>query len=78
MASNHAMDIVSKVDMQEVTNAVSQAMMEIKQRYDFKGSVSKIELNEKENKLILASDDEFKMKSVVDILQSKLVKKKVN
>ena len=71
MASNHAMDIVSKVDMQEVTNAVSQAMMEIKQRYDFKGSVSKIELNEKENKLILASDDEFKMKSVVDILQSK-------
>jgi len=78
MASNHAMDIVSKVDMQEVTNAVSQAMMEIKQRYDFKGSVSKIELNEKENKLILASDDEFKMKSVVDILQSKLVKRKVS
>jgi hypothetical protein len=72
------MDIVSKVNMQEVTNAVNQAMMEIKQRYDFKGSVSKIELNSKENKLVLASDDEFKMKSVVDILQNKLVKRSVS
>ncbi|MDP6625096.1 MAG: YajQ family cyclic di-GMP-binding protein [Nitrospinota bacterium] len=78
MAGNHSMDIVSKVNMQEVTNAVNQAMMEIKQRYDFKGSVSKIELNSKENKLVLASDDEFKMKSVVDILQNKLVKRSVS
>ena len=78
MASNHSMDIVSKVNMQEVTNAVNQAMMEIKQRFDFKKSISKIELNTKEHKLALVSDDEFKMKSVVDILQNKLAKRSVS
>jgi hypothetical protein len=72
------MDIVSKVNMQEVTNAVNQAMMEIKQRFDFKKSISKIELNTKEHKLALVSDDEFKMKSVVDILQNKLAKRSVS
>tara|TARA_Y100000294_G_scaffold22564_1_gene19124 strand:- start:1604 stop:2101 length:498 start_codon:yes stop_codon:yes gene_type:complete len=78
MAGNHSMDIVSNVNMQEVTNAVSQAMMEITQRFDFKKSISKIELNSKEDKLVLLSDDEFKMKSVIDILQNKLIKRSVS
>ena len=78
MASDSSFDVVSRVDMQEVNNAVNQAMSEIKQRYDFKGSVSKIDLNEKDEKLVLLSDDEFKLKSVVDILQSKLVKRGVS
>lgn len=78
MASDCSFDVVSRIDMPEVSNAVNQAMMEIKQRYDFKGSVSKIELNEKEHKLVLTSDDEFKLKSVVDVLQSKLVRRGVS
>ena len=70
-------DVVSKVDMQEVDNAVNQARKEIGQRYDFKGSKSSIELNQKENTITLVSDDEFKMKSVVDVLQTKLIKRGV-
>ena len=71
-------DIVSKVDLAEAVNAIDQAMREIKQRYDFRGSVSKIELNQNENKITLTSDDEFKLKSVIDVLQSKLVKRSIS
>jgi hypothetical protein len=63
--------------MPEVLNAVQQAVKEIQQRYDLKDSKSSIELNEKENKIVLASSDDFKLKAVVDILESKLVKRKV-
>ena len=52
--------------------------MEIRQRYDFKGSKSEIQLEPKENQLVLISDDEFKLKAVVDILQSKLVRRQVS
>jgi uncharacterized protein YajQ (UPF0234 family) len=69
-------DIVSKVDMQEVNNAVNQASKEISQRYDFKGSKSEI-TQEKESVKILA-DDDFKLKAVVDILQSKFIKRGIS
>ncbi len=78
MAKNCSFDIVSNVDLQEVKNAVNQAMMEIRQRFDFKGSKSEISLDEKVPALNLISDDDHKMKSVVDILESKLVKRKVS
>jgi uncharacterized protein YajQ (UPF0234 family) len=69
-------DIVSKVDLQEVTNAVQQALKEIHTRYDLKDSKSDIQLDEKEA-LVLTSADEFKLKAVTDVLQSKLVKRNV-
>jgi len=68
-------DIVSKVDLQEVRNAVNQTLSEVRQRYDFKNVKCSVELREKE--LALTSDDEFKLKSMVEILISKLVKRKV-
>lgn len=77
MAKSCSFDIVSEVDLSEVRNAVNQSMMEIRQRFDFKNSKSSIELDEKEHCLLLVSDDELKLKSVVDILQGKLVKRKV-
>ncbi len=77
MASECSFDVVSKVDMSEVRNAVDQAMKEIGQRYDFKGSISKIEIKEG-TALILTSDDEIKLKAVVDVLQSKLHKRGVS
>jgi uncharacterized protein YajQ (UPF0234 family) len=77
MADTSSFDIVSKVDLQEVDNALNQARKEVIQRYDFKGSKTSIDLKEKENQIILISDDDFKMKAVVDILQSKFVKRNV-
>jgi cyclic-di-GMP-binding protein len=68
-------DIVSKIDLAEVNNAVQQALKEIHQRFDLKDSKSDIQLNEKDNKLVLASQDEFKLKAVTDVL--KLVKRNV-
>src|SRR5262249_1070424 len=75
MAQDFSFDVVSKVDLQEVQNAVQQASKEIGQRFDFRGSKSKIEWNEKELQLTLTSDDEHKLKSVVDILETRLVKR---
>jgi len=70
-------DVVSKVDLQEVSNAVQQASKEIATRFDFRGSASKIELKEKELELVLTSDDDHKIKSVIDILETKLVRRGV-
>jgi len=75
MSSESAFDIVSKVDMQELNNAIQQAEREIETRFDFKGSKSSISL-EKED-LVVASDDEHKLKNVLDILLSKMVKRGV-
>ncbi len=75
MASEYSFDIVSKVDMQEVNNAVTQALKEIETRFDFKGSKSSIKLEGES--LVVASDDEYRLKSVLDILQSKLIKRNV-
>ena len=74
---DNSFDVVSKIEMPEVQNAVQQALKEVQQRFDLKDSHSNIELKEKENKVILTSKDEFKLKAVVDILQSKLVKRNV-
>jgi len=74
---DNTFDVVSKIELPEVLNAVQQALKEVQQRYDLKDSHSNIELNEKDNKIALASKDEFKMKAVVEILESKLVKRKV-
>jgi len=76
MASDNSFDIVSDVDLMEVSNAVQQAMKEIRQRFDFKGSVSDIAL-EKET-LTLHSDDESRLKAVIDILAGKLAKRGVS
>lgn len=71
-------DIVSEVDIQEVDNAVNQAVKELSQRFDFKGSKSKIEFNRNENVITIIGDDDFKLKGVKDILESKIVKRKIN
>ncbi len=78
MAKQNSFDIVSKIEIDEVRNAVNQALKEIHQRFDLKGSGSSIELDDKAAKLTLASADEWKLKAVIDILQSKLVKRGVS
>ena len=70
-------DIVSKVDVQEVDNAVNQAIKEMQQRYDFKDSKSEIKWDKKAE-IILTGDNDNKLKSVVDMLQTKLVKRGVS
>ena len=75
MAAENSFDVVSKIEMTEVTNAVTQATKEISQRFDFKGSKSSI--TQEKDALVILSDDEYKLKSVVDILQGKLVKRGV-
>ena len=68
-------DVVSNVDMQEVKNAISQAMKEISTRFDLKGSSSAIELQGKE--ILISSGDDSKMKAVRDVLEERLVKRSV-
>ena len=77
MADTNSFDIVSEVDLQEVDNAINQARKEIAQRFDFKGSKSSIDLDQKEKQVTVHSDDDFKLKSVIDILQGKLIKRGV-
>jgi uncharacterized protein YajQ (UPF0234 family) len=76
MAEN-SFDVVSKVDLQEVSNALQQALKEIHTRYDLKDSKSDIHLDDKEA-LVLTSADEYKLKAVNDVLQTKLVKRGVS
>ena len=76
MAQDFSFDVVSKTDPQEVANAVQQAQKELAQRFDFKGSKSSIELTAEE--IVLVSDDEGKLRSVKDILETKLVKRGVS
>lgn len=75
MSSESSFDIVSKMDMQELNNAIQQAEREIETRFDFKGSKSSIKLEKEE--LVVVSDDDFKLESVLDILKSKMVKRGV-
>jgi len=74
---DNTFDIVSKIDLAEVNNAIQQARKEIVQRYDLKNSHSDIQLNEKDSRIVIASQDEFKLKAVNDVLEQKLVKRKV-
>ncbi|GEN32843.1 YajQ family cyclic di-GMP-binding protein [Aneurinibacillus danicus] len=76
MSKENSFDIVSKVDLAEVTNAVNQAMKEIENRYDFKGSKSNITLEKEE--LVIVSDDEFKLEQVKDVLNGKLIKRGIS
>jgi uncharacterized protein YajQ (UPF0234 family) len=75
MASDFSFDVVSKVDANLVEECVQVAMKEIGNRFDFKGSISKIEFNQKELALTVTSDDEFKLKAVHDILNTRLAKR---
>ncbi len=77
MASNSSFDVTTGVDMMEVNNAVEQATKELQQRYDFKGVKAEIALDPKEKKITLTAPDEFKLTAVWDVLQSKMVKRKV-
>jgi uncharacterized protein YajQ (UPF0234 family) len=73
VASESSFDIVSKLDLQELKNAVDQTLREVGNRFDFKNSVSDIQL---ENEVLkLHSDDEYKLQQLIDVLQSKLVKR---
>jgi len=74
---DNSFDVVSKIELPEVGNAIQQAMKEKQQRYDLKDSKSLIELNEKDHKVLLASADEYKLKAVIEVLEGKLVKRKV-
>jgi uncharacterized protein YajQ (UPF0234 family) len=69
-------DIVSRVDPQEIDNAVNQTRKEVGQRYDFKGSKTEIVLDK--NSIQIVSDDDYKVKAVVDVVQSKLVRRGIS
>lgn len=75
MPSDFSFDVVSKVDITIVDECVQAAMKEILNRFDFKGSISKIELNQKELTLTVTSDDEYKLKAVHDVLNTRLAKR---
>jgi hypothetical protein len=77
MAGQASFDVTSKVDLQEVDNAVNQARKEILQRYDFKGSKASIDFKRAENVIELLADDDFKMEAVWDILQTRMVRRGV-
>jgi len=76
MAKECSFDVVSEIDMQEVDNAVNQTIKEIGQRFDFRGS--KVEVKLEGNEIKIVAEDDFKLKSVVDVLQSKAVKRGVS
>jgi cyclic-di-GMP-binding protein len=77
MAKNSTFDITSTVDLQEVDNALNQARKEVGQRYDFKGATAEIEFNKAESSITLLADDDFKLKALVDVVESKLIKRGV-
>lgn len=78
MAKDHSFDIVSEVDIQEVDNAVQQARKELAQRFDFKGSMSSIDLDKTEKTLTLKTENDFRLKTLTDLLQTKLIKRGVS
>ncbi len=77
MATAYSFDVTSNIDMPEVDNAVNQARKEIAQRFDFKGSSAAIDLDAKANTLTLTAEDDFKLESVWDVLQTRLIKRGV-
>jgi len=76
MAQN-SFDIVSQVDLQEVDNAVQQAIKEISQRFDFKGKLAKVEFDRNEKKILLSAENDFVLKSIIEILQGKAVRRQI-
>jgi uncharacterized protein YajQ (UPF0234 family) len=77
VAGTSSFDVTTGVDYMEVNNAVTQATKEITQRYDFKGLKVSLDLDPKEHTITLAAPDEFKLRAVWDVLQSKLVRRQV-
>ncbi|MBA3659155.1 MAG: YajQ family cyclic di-GMP-binding protein [Gemmatimonadales bacterium] len=77
MASNPSFDVSTGADLQEVDNAVNQALKEIQQRYDFKGTDCSIEFDREKAEIRLAADDEFRMDALYDVLQGKLINRGV-
>jgi hypothetical protein len=73
MAKDSSFDIVSQVDMQEMSNAVNQTEKEISQRYDFRGSIASIELEDKAIKI--AAEDDYKLNAIIDILRARMAKR---
>ena len=73
----NSFDVASKIDLQEVSNAIQQTLKEVHTRFDLKNTKTRVELNPKDNQILLASDDEFKLRAVNDILQQKLVRRSV-
>ena len=78
MAQQSSFDVTTGVDLQEVDNAVNQTQKEIAQRYDFKGSKASIDFRRGENLLVLVADDDFKMRALFDVLQTKMIKRNVS
>jgi len=74
----HSFDIVCKIDLQELDNAIQQARREVQTRYDFKGSKTSIEFRDKEHTVVLTTESDFRLKAVLDILQSKMVKRGIS
>jgi uncharacterized protein YajQ (UPF0234 family) len=77
MTSNSSFDVSTGTDLQEVDNAVNQALKEIAQRYDFKGTHCTIEFDRDKAEIRLSADDEFRMDALVDVLQSRMIKRGV-
>jgi uncharacterized protein YajQ (UPF0234 family) len=77
MAVTQSFDVTTGCDLQEVDNAINQAQKEISQRYDFKGLKIEIEFRRADNKLILHAPDDFKLKSVWDVIEEKMVRRQV-
>src|SRR5688572_27634280 len=77
MAKNSTFDITSTIDLQEVDNAVNQARKEVGQRYDFKGATAEIDFDKAASSLTLLADDDYRLKSLLDVLQTKLIKRGV-
>jgi cyclic-di-GMP-binding protein len=77
MAATYSFDVTSTIELPEVDNAVNQARKEIGQRFDFKGSVAGIELDQKASTLTLTAEDNFKLESVWEVLQTRLIKRNV-
>jgi cyclic-di-GMP-binding protein len=77
MPATYSFDVTSNIEMPEVDNAINQARKEIGQRFDFKGSIAAIELDQKANTLTLTAEDNFKLESVWDVLQTRLIKRNV-
>lgn len=78
MAKNSSFDIVSEIDMQEIDNAVNNAVKEIRQRYDLKDSNTQLELNKKDKLVNLNTKDDYSRKQSIDILQSKCIKRGIS
>jgi len=77
MPQNASFDVTTGVDLQEVDNAVNQAQKEVAQRYDFKGSLATIEFKRAEEMILLSANSDFQMNALLDIVQTKLVKRQV-